>query len=160
MKREDDVECIRTTLIQGDNAHSFDQMCADYLQPLSNMLEYQMAVAISTYHVGLDNDLSNQTCTDKCSALDSKTVISNMKWTENDAFMDDEEESDGGDGDDGEDMGEVIVGGPAPTLTSGMCEEDCSQCMVHFYENAPADTWYQCVDHTVYKFGNVCNKPW
>ena len=158
MKNEEDLECIRTTLIQGVNEHSFDQMCADYLQPLSNLLKYQMAMAVSTYHVGLDNNISNQTCTDKCSALDTKTVISNVKWTENDAFMDPEDDE-GDDGNDG-DMGEVMVGGPAPTLTSGNCTDDCSQCMEHFYENAPADIWYQCVDNTIYKFGNVCDKPW
>ena len=54
----------------------------------------------------------------------------------------------------------VKVGGPAPTLTSGNCSEDCSQCMEHFYESKPEDIWYQCVDTTVYKFGNVCTKPW
>jgi len=157
MRNEDDLECIKTTLIQGANEHSFDQNCADYLQPLSSKLQEWMAMAISTYHVGLENNISNQVCTDKCSALDTKTVISNVRWTKNDAFYDPEDEDDGGN--DG-DMGEIMVGGPAPTLTSGNCTDECSQCMEHFYENAPADIWYQCVDTTIYKFGNVCNKPW
>jgi len=38
--------------------------------------------------------------------------------------------------------GVVKIGGPAPTLTSGNCTEDCSQCMEHFYENTPTDIWY------------------
>lgn len=117
-----------------------------------------MAMGISTYHVGLDNDISNQQCSDKCSS-NTKTVISNIKWTEDDAFMDPNDDDKNGD-DDEQDMGEVIVGGPAPALNSGYCEDDCSQCMEHFYENAPADMWYECVDWTVYKFGNVCNKNW
>ena len=80
-----------------------------------------MAMGISTYHVGLDNDISNQQCADKCSAMNTKTVISNVKWTEDDAFMDNDDDNNN-DNDGDQDMGEVIVGGPAPTLTSGMCD--------------------------------------
>ena len=116
-----------------------------------------MAMGISTYHVGLDNDISNQQCADKCSAMNTKTVISNVKWTEDDSFMDNNDDNNN-DNDGDQDMGEVIVGGPAPTLNSGKCDEDCSMCMEHFYENMPSDIWYECVDWTVYKFGNVCNK--
>jgi hypothetical protein len=119
-------------------------------------LWYQMAMGISTYHVGLDNDISNQQCSDKCSALNTKTVISNVKWTEDDAFMDNNDNNNENDDDEDEDMGEVIVGGAAPALNSGYCGEDCSQCMEHFYENMPTDIWYECVDWTVYKFGNEC----
>ena len=119
-----------------------------------------MAMSISTYHVGLENDISNQMCTDKCSAMNTKTVVSNVKWTEDDAFMDNDTDDNNNDNDDDQDMGEVIVGAAAPALNSGMCGEDCSQCMEHFYENMPSDIWYECVDWTIYKFGNVCNKNW
>lgn len=51
-----------------------------------------MALGISTYHVGLENNISNQVCTDKCSSLDTMSVISNVKWSVDDAKMDDEEE--------------------------------------------------------------------
>ena len=81
MRNLEDLECIRTTLIQGANEHSFDQNCGDYLQPLSSKLQEWMAMAISTYHVGLENNISNQVCTEKCSALDTKTIISNVRWT-------------------------------------------------------------------------------
>lgn len=59
-KKEDGLECIRTTLIQGDNEHAFDQECQDYLEPLSVKLQHMMAMGVSSYHVGLENDLSNQ----------------------------------------------------------------------------------------------------
>ena len=86
---DSDLHCIRTTLSQNGNEHAFDQNCKSYHEPLNFKLEYMMmALGISTYHVGLNSDISGDTCTSECSALDTKTVISNMKWTLADAYDD------------------------------------------------------------------------
>ena len=50
-----------------------------------------MAMGVSTYHVGLTNDISSQQCTSECSELDTKTVISNVRWTSDDAFADEDD---------------------------------------------------------------------
>ena len=149
---EDSLDCIRTTLVQGTTEHAFDQECRDYMDPFSFKLkEKMMALGISSYHVGLDNDLSSQTCTSECSEMDTMTVISNVRWTTGDAYADDTDDSgnDGGTGD-------IVVGGPAPALNSGNCGDDCAQCMEHYVDTDPTNMWYECVDWTIYRFGNKC----
>jgi hypothetical protein len=150
LKKDDSLECIRTTLIQGTTEHAFDQDCRDYMDPLSFKLQKMMAMGISTYHLGLTNDVSSQTCTAECSNLDTKSVISNVRWTTDDAFADDT------DNNNDNATGDIVVGGPAPALNSGICGNDCSQCMEHFVDTDPTNTWYECVDWTIYRFGNKC----
>jgi hypothetical protein len=137
--------------MQGTNEHAFDQDCREYMDPLSFKLQKMMAMGISTYHVGLTNDVSSQTCTAECSELDTKTVISNVRFTTDDAFADDDTSgNDGG-------TGVIEVGGPAPALDSGNCGSDCSQCMEHYLDTDPTNVWYECVDWIEYRFGNKCN---
>jgi len=160
LKKQDDLHCIRTTLTQGANELVLDQDCALYLDPLTFKLQQMMALGVSTYHVGLADaaSLSGQQCQSECSEVDTKTVISNVRWTQDDAFADESaDDTDGGEGG----TGVVVVGGPAPALDSGACANDvdgvsCSECREHYLDTAPSDVWYECVDRTVYRFGNKC----
>lgn len=52
--------------------------------------------------------------------------------------------------------GEVMQGGSAPSLTSGDCEEGCTECATFYYENKPNEPWYQCVDTTEYVYNLQC----
>ena len=52
--------------------------------------------------------------------------------------------------------GPVKQGGSAPSLTSGDCEEGCTECASFYYENRPDQPWYQCVDKTVYVYNLQC----
>ena len=160
LKRQDELRCIRTTLTQGANEVVLDQDCALYLDPLSFKLQQMMALGVSTYHIGTLNafSLSGQQCTSECSELDTMTVISNVRWTQDDAFADDSGDDDGSDSG----TGAVVVGDPAPTLDSGLCAnldsdgKSCTECREHYIDTFPSAKWYECVDRTVYRYGNQC----
>jgi hypothetical protein len=50
----------------------------------------------------------------------------------------------------------MVFGGAAPTLTSGFCQEGCTECRSSWWSNDPSTIEYHCVDDTVYKYGNEC----
>ena len=53
----------------------------------------------------------------------------------------------------------VVVGGPAPTLDSGLCANvACAECREHSLDTDPTVIWYECVDTTEYRYGNKCGR--
>ena len=129
---------IVTTLSQGDNSIELVQDNADYLAPLADKLYYSMAMGISSYALEQDNHVAGG-CSNVCEAAgayDSK--ISNLVYTMGDSIMSDE----------------YVEGGPAPRLD--LCGSGCTECRQYYWTSAPDQFDYQCVDDTVYKYGNQC----
>lgn len=102
-----------------------------------------MNIAISTYALDLSNDVSGGTCDQVCAETTSVTM-KDLTWTSGDSVIEFEQ-------------GEPVFGGPAPMLNSGNCGEDCTECREFWYDNAPNDIMYECVDRTDYKFGARCS---
>lgn len=112
----------------------------DYLWSLAGHLYRDMAMGISTYKVGSPNDIAG-TCSSTCS--DARQFISNIRWTEDDAYESTQSNTvEGG-----------VDAGAAPSLTSGGCGSDCTEC--RSIANG-SEISHQCVDTTVYKYGSVC----
>jgi hypothetical protein len=71
-----DLVSIKTTLTQGGNTVVLEQTDSDYLNPLSLKLYNVLRIGISTYHTGLDNDISGDTCSDACASAELR--VSNL----------------------------------------------------------------------------------
>jgi hypothetical protein len=69
---------IETCLIQGDNMITLKQDHADYMTTLRDKLEWRMAMGVSSYHVGLENDIAG-TCETTCES--SNMIIHNLRFT-------------------------------------------------------------------------------
>jgi hypothetical protein len=95
-----------------------------------------MQLGISNYALPTNNDVGGQ-CAEECGSADFK--VSNFEWHTGDSFNVDDPEV-------------VIIGGAAPTLTSGECQEGCSECREYWYASnpSPANPSYMCVDTQLY----------
>lgn len=131
---------IETTLTQDGNSVVITQDCTDYLATLTEKLYQQMGMAISTWGCGT---LSN--CGESCGT--ANTVISNLNWQQDDSIVP-------------YDNGAIIDAGATPKLNSAGCGENCSECRSFYYENAPTDTWNECVDTREMRFVKYCPSSW
>jgi hypothetical protein len=73
-----------TTLTQGDDTVVLTLDCEEKLEAFKDLLSGQMALAISNYTPGNENDVSG-TC-DPVNHPAPKSTISNIVWTENDSI--------------------------------------------------------------------------
>jgi len=143
----DSLKSIVTTLVQDGNEVVIEQDCEDYLQPLAYKLNKQMALAVSFFDVGLDNDI-DEGCSTVCN--DSSTMdIQNFRFTTGDSYV--EEEEDEVDPDD-----TFVVEGIAESLED--CKEGCTECHYGHYEKTPDTMRHMCTDETVYKYTNACKE--
>lgn len=130
-----ELEKIVTTLTQGSEEVKIVQDDRDYLYPLSTMLDYQMALGISVYNAGVDNEISNKECNDSCS--NPQSVISNLRWVANDAVG-----------------AEMIVGEATQRLDD--CEEGCTECRHAWNEFTPENVEITCMDKREMKYNRKC----
>jgi hypothetical protein len=124
-----------------------------------------MAMAISTYHLNTtDNPIANG-CTETCNS--ASTIISNIRWSENDSIIEDEDEEEEDDEEDEEDEEDdeddvdpvLMWGDAAPSLMSGYCDTtNCTECRESWYDDTPNDKAYRCKDETIFKYRNKCGK--
>jgi hypothetical protein len=131
-----DLRLIKTILTQNGVSVELEQDCDGYLDPFTNKLQYGMAMGISTWSLDTAQDISDGTCSETCNS--ATTVIKNVKWTENDSTAVRE------------------WGGPAESLTSGNCGEDCTECRESWMSDDVSNVEAQCYDYTVYKYTNEC----
>lgn len=83
-KFQGDLKQIMTTLTQGDDTVVLTLDCEEKLEAFKDLLSGQMALAISNYTPGNENDVSG-TC-DPVNHPAPKSTISNIVWTENDSI--------------------------------------------------------------------------
>ena len=83
-KFQGDLKQIMTTLTQGDDTVVLTLDCEEKLEAYKDLLSGQMALAISNYTPGNENDVSG-TC-DPVNHPAPKSTISNIVWTENDSI--------------------------------------------------------------------------
>ena len=162
-----------TTLSQDGRTLSLEQDNDGYLDSLAQKLDQNMSMAISTYRLRRQDNLSDFTCTSRGSRETTMTTIGNFRWSINQAAQqvtDDTEsqsitptptptpapEPEPEPTPEPVPNGQVMQGGSAPSLTSGDCEEDCTECASFYYENRPNEPWYECVDKTVYVYNLQC----
>lgn len=98
-----------------------------------------MALGISVYDAGRDNEISNGQCSDSCS--NPQSIISNLKWVANDAV-------------EGEGEGEMIVGEPTDSLDE--CEAGCTECRKCWNEFTPDVIEITCMDKREMKYNKKC----
>ena len=130
-----------------------------------------MSMVISTYRLRREDNLADVACSSSGgSRTSTMQSISNISW-----LIDQETQQESTPAPPAEDdtepesepepeptpepvpNGEVVQGGSAPSLTSGDCGEDCTECASFYYENKPNEPWYQCVDTTVYVYNLQCS---
>lgn len=114
-----------------------------------------MAMGISTYNIGQDNDIAGAPqCANVCEQAETK--ISNIVWSSDNSVSDDTVEPE-----DEDEFGEWTIGETTESL-SECWEEGCTECREGFYANYPEYSFATCVDTTVYKYGNICveNSKW
>ena len=124
-----------------------------------------MTMAISTYRLGNEDNLSDPFCNMTPSREKTKTSVSNIRWTINQKTAeveDDTAPTPVPPETEPEDKGERVQGGSAPSLTSGDCAkvpvgQQCTECATFYYENKPNDVWYECVDKTKYVYNLQCS---
>ena len=83
-KFQGDLKQIMTTLTQGDDTVVLTLDCEEQLEAFKDLLSGQMALAISNYTPGNENDVSG-----RCAPVNHpapKSTISNIVWTENDSI--------------------------------------------------------------------------
>jgi len=109
-----------------------------------------MAMGVSVWDIGTENNVSGATCGSTCDFWEAstKTKISNIVWGIENSYTTEEEEEN-------VEPGEIITGDTTYSLSD--CEEsDCAECRMAWYENIPDQVFSQCVDYTIYNYGNVC----
>ena len=119
-----------------------------------------MSLGLTNYQVGVPNDVSSQ-CSHNPTQY-SKAIYSNLKWSSADANLDQVS------ADPQPDLKPkpepkpepepepVLVSNAAPKLSD--CEEGCTECLESYWDNAPDQKTYQCLDKTVYKYGEICSE--
>jgi len=131
-----DLTLIRTTLSQDGREVILEQDCPDYLNSLSWPLNNNMAIAISTYNLDLDNDVSKMNCDAICDA--GNASFRNVTFTRHDSLL----------------QSDLIWG--ATTERLDQCEEGCFECRYSWYELQPENVEARCYDYTPMRFGGKC----
>lgn len=81
----DALALIRTTLSQDGVDVILEQDCPDYLAALSWKLDYNMTIAISTYSLDLQNNVSKDSCSSSCTG--GNMVIANLQFVSGDSIL-------------------------------------------------------------------------
>jgi len=137
-----DLMKIETCLIQADRMVVLVQDDEDYLYVLSDLLKSKMAMVLSNYDAGIENEINDGQCTSTCGEYKSK--MSNFKFTEGDSIFVPEPED------------EMVVGELAENIDD--CDDSfCSQCNVAWWAGDEDNTFNTCTDYTRYKYTNVCS---
>lgn len=115
------------------------------LSGISDRLRSDMALVVSNYNAGTDNDISNGICSSTSTCGTYKTSFYNFEWTSDDAIEDDEDEED------------IVIGDVADSIND--CEDPlCSACHIAWFESNPDKTFNLCTDFSQYKYSNKCGK--
>jgi len=143
------LQRIETILSQDGQQVTLEQSC-DNMNLLTNHLEgyYGMAMAISTYNLGLENDISRGTCDSYCS--NPTNVIKNVVWNEDDNIETHDEPTP-------DPNVTIINGGPSWWLDEEGCGSNCSECRWFYEEGNISGWWNECVDDRVMRYTDTCS---
>ena len=121
---------------------TFIQDDEDYLYVLTEKLNSKMAMVVSNFNAGVNNDMSDGQCTNTCGEYKSK--LSNLKFTSNDSIYEPEE------------LDELIIGDVAANIDD--CDDSfCSACHRAWWAGDEANSFYTCTDYTRYRYTNKCS---
>lgn len=139
-----DLSWIEISLNQGTGSVKLFHTDNTLLSGLSESLRSNMALVVSNFDAGSNNDISGDgICSTASTCGAYKTSFSYFEWT-----------SDNSIDEGGEDV--MVIGEVAENISD--CEDPlCSACHVAWYERYPGETFNTCTDYSQYKYTNVCN---